>query len=132
MGDSDEPWFLSAEETRLTRLSCPDCGGGLAEVDAEGLRYFRCHVGHQYGPQSLEAAQREAVESKVLAAAAALEEHAALARHLAGRSADGAEDRVAERYRRAADRSSDTARYLLAGLADHEVQERRVMLGERP
>ena len=87
MGDSDEPGFLSADEIRLTRLSCPECNGGLAEVDLTGLRYYRCHVGHQYGPQSLEAAQREAVEAKLWAAAAALEEHAALARHLAARSA---------------------------------------------
>jgi two-component system chemotaxis response regulator CheB len=28
MGDSDEPGFLSADETRLTRLSCPECNGG--------------------------------------------------------------------------------------------------------
>ena len=73
MGDSDDPLFLSAEEVRLTRLSCPECSGGLAEVDMTGIRYYRCHVGHQYSPQSLEAAQREAVEAKLWAAAAALD-----------------------------------------------------------
>lgn len=83
MRDSDDPTFLSEGETRLTRLTCPECGGSLAQADLPRISYFRCHVGHQYSPQSLEAAQAEAVEAKLWAAVAALEEHAALARHLA-------------------------------------------------
>ena len=118
MGDSDDPGFLSAEEARLTRLSCPECSGGLAEVDMEGLRYYRCHVGHQYSPQSLEAAQRESVEAKLWAAAAALEEHAALARHLAAHAGPHADVTVTEGYRRGADRSAHTARSLLSSMAD--------------
>lgn len=118
MGDSDDPAFLSADEVRLTRLSCPECNGGMAEIDLSGLRYYRCHVGHQYSPQSLEASQRESVEAKLWAAAAALEEHAALARHLSTRSGLGAE--VTDGYRRVADRSSDTARSLLSRLEARE------------
>jgi two-component system, chemotaxis family, protein-glutamate methylesterase/glutaminase len=115
MSESDDPGFLSADEARLTRLSCPECSGGLAEIDVKDIRFFRCHVGHQYSPQSLEAAQRESVEAKLWAAAAALEEHAALARHLAGRPESlGAE--AAEGYREVADRSTDTARSLLGRL----------------
>ena len=85
MSEGNDPEFLSADEARLARISCPECNGGLAKVDVSGLRYYRCHVGHQYGPRTLEAAQREAVEAKLWAAVAALEEHAALARHLAVR-----------------------------------------------
>ena len=33
MIDSDDPGFLREDETRLSRLTCPDCGGGMAEVD---------------------------------------------------------------------------------------------------
>ena len=151
MGDGDDPGFLSAEEVRLTRLSCPDCTGGLAEIDVTGLRYYRCHVGHQYSPQSLEAAQREAVEAKLWAAAAALEEHAALARHLATRPNRALGDDVVHSYHRLADRSSDTARTLISRLESGEAAappivaddsrgggavtaryERRVMLGELP
>ena len=120
MGDSDDPGFLSAEEVRLTRLSCPDCTGGLAEIDVTGLHYYRCHVGHQYSPQSLEAAQREAVEAKLWAAAAALEEHAALARHLATRPDRALGDEVVHCYHRLADRSSDTARTLISRLESGE------------
>jgi two-component system chemotaxis response regulator CheB len=116
MGDGDDPAFLSADEIRLTRLSCPECNGGMAEIDIGRLRYYRCHVGHQYSPQSLEAAQREAVEAKLWAAAAALEEHAALARHLASRSDRALGDDVVDSYHRLADRSSGTARTLISQL----------------
>jgi two-component system chemotaxis response regulator CheB len=112
MAESDDPHFLSPEETRLTRLSCPDCSGGLAEIQISDFRYYRCHVGHQYSPQSLEMAQREAAEAKLRAAAAALEEHAALARHLARHAAPS----HGEEYRLAAGRSADTARSLITRL----------------
>ena len=121
MGDGDDPGFLSADEIRLTRMSCPECNGGLAEIDLERLRYYRCHVGHQYSPQSLEAAQREAVEAKLWAAAAALEEHAALARRLATRPGEALGEGVADGYRRLADRSSSRANSLLSGLQDKDV-----------
>ena len=98
MGDGDDPGFLSADEARLTRMSCPECNGGLAEIVLGPLRYYRCHVGHQYGAQSLEAAQRESVEAKLWAAAAALEEHAALARHLATRPSTPLEQEATDGY----------------------------------
>jgi two-component system, chemotaxis family, protein-glutamate methylesterase/glutaminase len=75
--------FLSPGETGLTRLACPECGGALAEVALPHITYFRCHVGHQFSPKSLAAAQTETAEAKLWAAVAALEETAALARHLA-------------------------------------------------
>ncbi len=109
MGEGDDPGFLSADEAGLTRMSCPECNGGLAESDLSGLRYYRCHVGHQYSPQSLEAAQREAVEAKLWAAAAALEEHAALARHLAAQPGRALGEETVDGYRRLADRSTRTA-----------------------
>jgi two-component system chemotaxis response regulator CheB len=121
MGEGNDPAFLSADEVRLTRMSCPDCNGGLAEVELTGLRYYRCHVGHQYSPQSLEAAQRESVEGKLWAAAAALEEHAALARHLATSPNRPFGDDVVDGYRRLADRSTSTARTLMSRLQDRNV-----------
>lgn len=81
---SDNPGFLKPGETRLTRLACPECGGGLAQVDLPQISYFRCHVGHQYGPQSLAAAQSEAVEQKLWSAVAALEEQAVVQGYLEG------------------------------------------------
>jgi two-component system chemotaxis response regulator CheB len=95
MADSDDPGFLSTEETRLTRLVCPECGGSLAEVQLPQISYFRCHVGHQYGPQTLAAAQAEAVEAKLWSAVAALEEQAAFQRYL-GRTAAAVPEATAE------------------------------------
>lgn len=83
MADSGDPRYLSPDETNLTRLSCPDCDGSLAQVDLPSISYYRCHVGHQWSPQTLAAAQAESVENKLWAAAAALDEQAALRRHLA-------------------------------------------------
>jgi two-component system chemotaxis response regulator CheB len=102
-------------------MSCPECNGELAEIDLERLRYYRCYVGHQYSPQSLEAAQREAVEAKLWAAAAALEEHAALARRLATRPGEALGEGVADGYRCLADRSSSRANSLLSGVQDKDV-----------
>ena len=82
MEESSDLQFLAPDETSLTRLVCPECGGALAEAVLPRITYYRCHVGHQFGPQSLAAAQAETAEAKLWAAVAALEETAALARHL--------------------------------------------------
>lgn len=82
MIDSDDPAFLREDESRLTRLTCPECGGSLAQVDLPKISYFRCHVGHQFSPQTLAAAQAEATEKKLWGAVAALEEQAAVLRYL--------------------------------------------------
>lgn len=107
MARSRDPVFLRPDESTATRMGCPECGGGLARIDLPHIGYFRCHVGHQYSPRSLEAAQREAAEAKLWTAIAALEEHAALARHLdegAGPDLD-----AGEAYARAAEHSAELA-----------------------
>jgi two-component system, chemotaxis family, protein-glutamate methylesterase/glutaminase len=80
--ESADPAFLLEDESKLTRLTCPDCGGGMAQVDLPQISYFRCHVGHQFAPQALAAAQAEASEKKLWSAVAALEEQAAVLRYL--------------------------------------------------
>jgi two-component system, chemotaxis family, protein-glutamate methylesterase/glutaminase len=82
MIDSDDPAFLREDESRLTRLTCPECGGGMAEVDLPQISYFRCHVGHQFAPQTLAAAQAEASEKKLWSAVAALEGQASVLPYL--------------------------------------------------
>ena len=92
MEETSDLQFLSPGETRLTRLACPDCGGALAESVLPQITYYRCHVGHQFGPQSLAAAQADTAEEKLWAAVATLEETAALARHLAEHTSLGGDD----------------------------------------
>jgi two-component system chemotaxis response regulator CheB len=86
MVESADPAFLLEDESKLTRLTCPDCGGGMAQVDLPQISYFRCHVGHQFAPQALAAAQVEASEKKLWSAVAALEEQAAVLRYLQQRA----------------------------------------------
>jgi two-component system chemotaxis response regulator CheB len=108
----DDLGFLLPGESRLTRLACPDCGGALAQVDLDELSYFHCHVGHQFSPQGLEAAQRDTVEAKLWAALAALEEHTVVARRLATAGEHPTE------YLRVAKRSADTSDVLRRFLDD--------------
>jgi two-component system chemotaxis response regulator CheB len=96
MEESSDLQFLSPGETGLTRLACPECGGALAEAELPHITYYRCHVGHQFAPQSLAAAKAEAAEANLWAAVAALEETAALARHLAAH-AEAGEDLTSQR-----------------------------------
>jgi two-component system chemotaxis response regulator CheB len=116
MEDSSDLQFLSSGETRLTRLACPECGGALAEAVLPQITYYRCHVGHQFGPQSLAAAQAESAEAKLWSAVAALEETAALARHLA-RHTELGED-AAGRQGRTADWAGKLAESLRAQIRD--------------
>ena len=95
MADSADPAFLRPDETGTTRMVCPECSGALARIDLPHIGYFRCHVGHQFSPRSLEAAQREAAEAKLWSAVAALEEHAVMARYLATGAASARTDYVA-------------------------------------
>jgi two-component system, chemotaxis family, protein-glutamate methylesterase/glutaminase len=82
MAESDDPGYLAEGETKLTRLVCPECGGGLAQMDLPQISYFRCHIGHQYAPKTLAAAQADATEAKLWSAVAALEEQATFLHHL--------------------------------------------------
>ncbi|HEV7650852.1 MAG TPA: chemotaxis protein CheB [Actinophytocola sp.] len=89
MFESSDPMYLAPEETGLTRLVCPDRGGSLAQAELPSISYYRCHVGHQWSPRTLAAAQAEEVEKKMWAAVAALDEQAALRGHLATRHGVG-------------------------------------------
>ena len=89
---------LAARETEVSEmqqrfgppsaLTCPDCGGALWEVQEDRVLRCQCHVGHQYAPDDLEAAQRDAVDSALWSAVRVLEEHAELKQRLARRAAD--------------------------------------------
>ncbi|HXV94106.1 MAG TPA: chemotaxis protein CheB [Pseudonocardia sp.] len=116
MYSSADTGFLAGDESRLTRLACPECGGGLAAVDLDRISYYRCHLGHRFGPRSLESAQRENVEAKLWAALAALEEHAVVARRLSELTQQDAGGSAA--YRAAARRSADRAHWLRTRLQE--------------
>jgi two-component system chemotaxis response regulator CheB len=115
MADSGDPLYLSDDESRLTRLVCPDCHGALAQIDLPHIAYYRCHFGHQWSPQTLVAARAETAEANLWSAVSSLEEQAALCRHLATLDAAPAAADTAAEHRQAAERATE----LVATLASH-------------
>lgn len=85
--------------------SCPECNGGLFEVQDGNLVRYRCWVGHAYSAESLLFAAGSAVEAALWAALRSLEENAAfsrrLARHAGGLHHDGAVQRFMGQAKRA-------------------------------
>jgi two-component system, chemotaxis family, protein-glutamate methylesterase/glutaminase len=77
-------------------IGCPDCRGGLNQIDTARTVFFRCHVGHAYSPQTLVAAQGEATESALWTAVSILEEQAAVHLTIAERVTDSHQTRHQE------------------------------------
>ena len=93
----------------LSMFTCPECQGTLWELkDGELLRY-RCHVGHAYSIDSLDAGQGEKLESALWSALRALEERGALARRLAQQSRERQRQGLAERFEQRAGEADEHA-----------------------
>ncbi len=76
--------------------SCPDCGGVLWQVDEGAGAWFRCHVGHAYGPEVLLGLKSEDLEAALWTCIRLLRERSALTRQTAARTrAGGSGDRAA-------------------------------------
>ena len=86
MVETGDPGDTREDESRLT---CPDCGARLAQVDLPQISYFRCHLGHLFAAQALAAAQADASEKRLWSAVAALEKQAAVLQRLASRPNQG-------------------------------------------
>jgi two-component system chemotaxis response regulator CheB len=57
-----------------SRYSCPDCGGGLYQINNEPLLRYRCHTGHVYTADALLAKHNEQLEESVWVSIRMLEE----------------------------------------------------------
>nr|ASV46942.1 hypothetical protein [uncultured bacterium] len=73
---------------RPSRFSCPDCGGVLWNVAADGPLRFRCETGHAYSPASLAEMQTEKIEEALWAALRAIEDRVEFARIRAARATE--------------------------------------------
>ncbi|BAZ12409.1 CheB methylesterase [Calothrix sp. NIES-4071] len=76
---------------------CPDCGGGLWELQEDGIFRFRCRTGHAYSPESLLFKQSESLEDALWIAIRALEEKASLADRMAKRMRERNQNLSAQR-----------------------------------
>ena len=71
---------------------CPDCKGGLWQVDGAEPPRFRCHTGHAFSLRTLQHAQSEATDEALWGALRALQERQMLLRTLLEREqAEGGE-----------------------------------------
>jgi two-component system chemotaxis response regulator CheB len=69
--------------------SCPDCGGGLWEIDSNGEKNYRCHVGHAFTEQSLMGAMENSTETALWIALRIIEERKNLLKGLAEKENNG-------------------------------------------
>lgn len=109
---------MEREYGRPSGLTCPDCGGALWDIEDGELTRFRCHVGHQFTTEALDAEQQNAVEGALWSAVRVLEEHAELRKRLASRAEASGFDSVSSGFSRSAHDSQQqahTIRELLFG-----------------
>lgn len=70
-----------------SKYTCPDCGGGLFQINNEPLLRYRCHTGHVYTATTLLERQNEQLEESVWVSIRMLEERRNLLLQMAAKSA---------------------------------------------
>ena len=124
--DSEEMIENVEQLGTTTMFTCPECHGTLWEIKQGELSRYRCHVGHAFSIESLDAAQAEKLEGALWSALRALEERVALARQLANQARERNAEYVASGFDRRADETSqhaETIRGLLFADPEHLITE---------
>jgi two-component system chemotaxis response regulator CheB len=93
-------------------LTCPECHGGLWQIDGATPRRFRCHTGHAYTARTLDLAVAQATDDALWNALRALHERAAVVGQLASAWRDAQRDAEATQLEQAARRVAAQARSL--------------------
>ena len=106
---------------KISMFTCPECHGSLWELKDGDLLRYRCHVGHAFSAESLDAEQGEKLEAALWSALRALEERGALGRRMASQAREREHKNLAQRYEeraKEADEHAESLRKIL--LADPE------------
>jgi two-component system chemotaxis response regulator CheB len=101
-------------------LTCPECHGLLWELKDGDLVRYRCHVGHAFTLESLEAEQATALDRAMASALRALSERIEVIRRLADEARKLQHDRMVRRW------ESRAREY------EHQVAVIRAALAKRP
>jgi two-component system chemotaxis response regulator CheB len=105
----------SEEELGTPALyGCPECGGPMWELRNDGLRRYRCHVGHAFTSRTLLGDQDEALEKALWIALRTLEERANMLASLAQDEREKGRYRSAKMYAERAAESRTHAQTLSA------------------
>jgi two-component system chemotaxis response regulator CheB len=88
--------------------ACPDCGGGLWEINKGGpgqgkVDRYRCHIGHSYSERDLVIKQGETFEATLWTALRMMEERRNLLKKLEGDHAKKGLSTMAKNYKEKAD-----------------------------
>ena len=97
-------------------FTCPECHGGLWEIEESGFPRYRCRVGHGFSAESLLVTQRTDVEAALWTAYRSLQERVALLTRLADRAHGRHAEITAEHFRAEAlelGRQADVVRTVL-------------------
>jgi two-component system, chemotaxis family, protein-glutamate methylesterase/glutaminase len=107
-------------------FTCPECHGGLWEIDDQGFPRYRCRVGHGFSAESLLLSNRADVEMALWTAYRALEERAALLYRLADRAEERKAGFTSRHFRTEAvdtRRQAEVLRDLLMSATGHAREE---------
>ena len=96
------------ETKNLINATCPECRGPMSENRMNGMKEFRCLVGHAYSPRTLLQAHGQAQEGALWAAVVALEEAA----NLVDAAADQLPAELVSKLRRQAEKKGQQAQQL--------------------
>jgi two-component system chemotaxis response regulator CheB len=102
---------------RSSGFTCPECHGGLWELEDDDLPRYRCRIGHGFSAETLLASQGSGVEAALWTAYRALEERAALCRRLADRAESRRARLTADRFGTESIELTEQARVLRAFLS---------------
>jgi two-component system chemotaxis response regulator CheB len=107
---------------RTTALSCPTCHGAMFELGGAPQPRYRCRLGHAWSPESLLAAQSDAVDRALQIVLRAMSERSALSRQLAALKENRGDPEIVDRHTARADQldqASDEIRRQLSGETGH-------------
>ena len=110
-------------------FTCPECHGGLWEIDDGGFPRYRCRVGHAFSADSLLVTQRSDLEAALWIAYRALEERAALCRRLADRAKTRHAEITSQHFRADAAEVARQAEVVRALLRARELPEQAAAEG---
>lgn len=93
-------------------LTCPTCGGALADTTEDSMPYFTCHIGHRFAAADMDEAQFRHTEGALEAALRTLNERSAFCQRMADASRGKALHRPALQWAAARDEAKERAEVL--------------------
>jgi len=116
--DEAEPKSRTGE-SGPTIITCPDCGGTLFDVSRKNLLRYRCHVGHVFSVQSLNAGQKTVIEEALWNAVRMFEERVVLSSRLLKDAEARGLEAVATGFREQVRRARVSAKLIEELLLEH-------------